>query len=232
MLYWKDDDLEYCKFCGDGRYKPARGRDPLQKKSPYAILRCMSFEYMFLMMVIPGLSYPKCLIDVYLEPLIEELLQLWHVGVRTYDHATDRAFMIRAALMWTMNDLPVYEMASGWSTVGIMGCPVCMDDTRAFHLQHGITSGQRKASFGISHTGQHFLSDTILMSCTLRKMCLTIYFNTVMDIKEKTADNMNARRDLKIICNRPELELDEHRLNVMPKAVYTLGKEQERRLYE
>ncbi|KAL0440265.1 UNVERIFIED_CONTAM: hypothetical protein Slati_2509500 [Sesamum latifolium] len=26
MLYWKDDvDLEYCKFCGDDRYKPIRG---------------------------------------------------------------------------------------------------------------------------------------------------------------------------------------------------------------
>ncbi|KAL0373082.1 UNVERIFIED_CONTAM: hypothetical protein Scaly_0989800 [Sesamum calycinum] len=23
MLYWKDVDLEYCKFCGDARYKPA-----------------------------------------------------------------------------------------------------------------------------------------------------------------------------------------------------------------
>ncbi|KAL0296133.1 UNVERIFIED_CONTAM: hypothetical protein Sradi_6665400 [Sesamum radiatum] len=22
MLYWKDVDLEYCKFCGDARYKP------------------------------------------------------------------------------------------------------------------------------------------------------------------------------------------------------------------
>ncbi|KAL0361017.1 UNVERIFIED_CONTAM: hypothetical protein Sradi_3786200 [Sesamum radiatum] len=26
-------------------------------------------------------------------------------------------------------------------------------------------------------------------------------FNTVMDIKEKTKDNLNARKDLKIICN-------------------------------
>ncbi|KAL0285074.1 UNVERIFIED_CONTAM: hypothetical protein Sradi_7182900 [Sesamum radiatum] len=32
-------DLVYCKFCGDGRFKPARGRDPHRKKSPYAILR-------------------------------------------------------------------------------------------------------------------------------------------------------------------------------------------------
>ncbi|KAL0350139.1 UNVERIFIED_CONTAM: hypothetical protein Sradi_4163100 [Sesamum radiatum] len=40
MLYWKDDvDLEYCKFCGDGRYKPTRGRDPHRKKSQYVVLR-------------------------------------------------------------------------------------------------------------------------------------------------------------------------------------------------
>ncbi|KAL0392391.1 UNVERIFIED_CONTAM: hypothetical protein Sradi_2461900, partial [Sesamum radiatum] len=57
-------------------------------------------------------------------------------------------------------------------------------------------------------------------------------FNTVMDIKEKTKDNMNARKDLKIICNHPELELDERRSNVMPKTVYTLGKEQKRRVCE
>ncbi|KAL0287406.1 UNVERIFIED_CONTAM: hypothetical protein Scaly_2765000 [Sesamum calycinum] len=43
---------------------------------------------------------------------------------------------------------------------------------------------------------------------------------------------MNAHRDLKIISNRPELELDEHKLNVMPKAIYTLGKEQKRRVCE
>ncbi|KAL0451415.1 UNVERIFIED_CONTAM: hypothetical protein Slati_1119600 [Sesamum latifolium] len=97
---------------------------------------CMSSEYMFLMMVILGPSNPKHLIDVYLDPLIEEMLQLWHVDVRTYDHATDNEFIMRAALMWTVNDLPAYGMASGWSTAGLMGCSVCMDDTRTFHLQH------------------------------------------------------------------------------------------------
>ncbi|KAL0311219.1 UNVERIFIED_CONTAM: hypothetical protein Sangu_2416600 [Sesamum angustifolium] len=40
MLYWKEDvDLEYCKFCGDARYKPSREQDPHRKKSPYAVLR-------------------------------------------------------------------------------------------------------------------------------------------------------------------------------------------------
>ncbi|KAL0311178.1 UNVERIFIED_CONTAM: hypothetical protein Sangu_2412500 [Sesamum angustifolium] len=57
-------------------------------------------------------------------------------------------------------------------------------------------------------------------------------FNTIMDIKGKTMDNLNARRDLKTICNHLELELDEHKPNVMPKAVYTLTKEQKRRVCE
>ncbi|KAL0289877.1 UNVERIFIED_CONTAM: hypothetical protein Sangu_2599900 [Sesamum angustifolium] len=74
---------------------------------------CMSSEYMFLMMVIPGPSNSKRLIDVYLEPLIEEMLQFWLVDVGTYDHATDRAFMMRVALMWTVNDLPAYGIAFG-----------------------------------------------------------------------------------------------------------------------
>ncbi|KAL0290418.1 UNVERIFIED_CONTAM: hypothetical protein Sangu_2575100, partial [Sesamum angustifolium] len=87
-------------------------------------------------MVIPDPSNPKRLIDVYLEPLIKELLQLWHVGVITYNHATDNAFIMRAALMWTVSDLCSYGIAFGWSTIGFMGCPVYMDDTKAFHLQH------------------------------------------------------------------------------------------------
>ena len=50
-------------------------------------------------------------------------------------------------------------------------------------------------------------------------------FNTVMDIKEKLKDNLNTRNDLKIIWDRPELELDEQRPNSMPEAVYTRMKD-------
>ncbi|KAL0282991.1 UNVERIFIED_CONTAM: hypothetical protein Sangu_2919200 [Sesamum angustifolium] len=57
-------------------------------------------------------------------------------------------------------------------------------------------------------------------------------FNTMMGIKEKTKDNINARRDLKIICNCHELELDERRPKVVPKVVYTLGKKQKMRVCE
>ncbi|KAL0346479.1 UNVERIFIED_CONTAM: hypothetical protein Scaly_1663900 [Sesamum calycinum] len=75
---------------------------------------------MFLTMAIPDSSNPKHLIDLYLEPLIDELLQLWHVGVRTHDHATNKAFMMRVALMLTVNDLPAYGMVSGWNVAGLL----------------------------------------------------------------------------------------------------------------
>ncbi|KAL0437717.1 UNVERIFIED_CONTAM: hypothetical protein Sradi_0479600 [Sesamum radiatum] len=87
-------------------------------------------------MVIHSLTNPKSQINAYLEPLIEELMNLWHVGVLTHDNAMNQIFMMHVALMWTMNDLPAYEMVSGWSTAGVMGYLVFMDYTRAFHMQH------------------------------------------------------------------------------------------------
>ncbi|KAL0367936.1 UNVERIFIED_CONTAM: hypothetical protein Scaly_1012500 [Sesamum calycinum] len=61
-------------------------------------------------------------------------------------------------------------------------------------------------------------------------MCLTIYSTRSWTSREKTKDNMNAHRDLMIIYNHLELELDERRPNVMPKAVY--NNEQKRRACE
>ncbi|KAL0416810.1 UNVERIFIED_CONTAM: hypothetical protein Slati_3512900 [Sesamum latifolium] len=71
---------------------------------------CMSSDYMFLKMVIHGPFNPKHLIVVYLVPLIKELQNLWHVGVLTRDSVKNETFTIRAALMWTVHDLPLM----GW----------------------------------------------------------------------------------------------------------------------
>ncbi|KAL0333965.1 UNVERIFIED_CONTAM: hypothetical protein Sangu_1552700 [Sesamum angustifolium] len=38
MLYWKDNiDMEYCKFCGDPRYKPTREQNSHRKKPSYVV---------------------------------------------------------------------------------------------------------------------------------------------------------------------------------------------------
>ncbi|KAG8362941.1 hypothetical protein BUALT_BualtUnG0021300 [Buddleja alternifolia] len=53
-------------------------------------------------------------------------------------------------------------------------------------------------------------------------------FNTVMDVKGKTKDNVNARLDLQNICKRRHLELKEvNGKYIKPKASYTLTKEEQ-----
>ncbi|XP_045824924.1 uncharacterized protein LOC123917287 [Trifolium pratense] len=96
---------------------------------------CMSKPYMFLAAVIPGPSSPTVGIDIYLQPLIDDLKRLWE-GVVTYDISRNQNFTMRAALMWTINDFPAYEMLSGWGTHGKLACPVCMEDTKAFTLEN------------------------------------------------------------------------------------------------
>jgi len=43
---------------------------------------------------------------------------LWNVGVRTFDISMKKSFVMRTALMWTINDVPAYADLSGWSTRG------------------------------------------------------------------------------------------------------------------
>ncbi|KAK2413740.1 hypothetical protein QL285_036417 [Trifolium repens] len=97
---------------------------------------CMSKPYMFLAAVIPGPSSPTVGIDIYLQPLIDDLKRLWE-GVLTYDISRKKNFTMKAALMWTINDFPAYGMLSGWGTHGKLACPICMEDTKAFTLKNG-----------------------------------------------------------------------------------------------
>jgi hypothetical protein len=111
---------------------------------------CMRPEFMFLSTIILGPSSPGRNIDVCLRPLIDELAQLWSSGALTYDISSKQNFLIRAALMWTINDFPAYGMLSGWSTHGKLACPYCMKNNKAFTLASGS-----KASFFDCH--HHFL---------------------------------------------------------------------------
>ncbi|XP_021625026.1 uncharacterized protein LOC110624220 [Manihot esculenta] len=98
---------------------------------------CMKSEYMFLTVIVPSPNNSKFKIDIFLQPLIEELKQLWNMGVETYDVDKKQNFLMRVALLWTISDFPAYAMLSGWSTAGRLACPYCMDNTNAFTLPRG-----------------------------------------------------------------------------------------------
>jgi hypothetical protein len=98
---------------------------------------CMKQPYFILSMIIPGPTSPGMNIDVYLQPLILELQDLWNAGVRTFDISMKKSFVMRTALMWTINDFPAYADLSGWSTKGTLACPCCMHSTGSTWLTYG-----------------------------------------------------------------------------------------------
>lgn len=98
---------------------------------------CMKQPYMMLSLLIPGLKSPSKDINVYLQPLVDELKSLWDEGLPTFDSFKKETFIMRAALLWTINDFPAYAMLSGWSTKGKKACPVCADGTDSERLPNG-----------------------------------------------------------------------------------------------
>ena len=70
----------------------------------------MTIPYMFLTMIVLSLENPKSKIDVFMKPLINELLTLWSDGVPTYDISMKENFQMKVALMWTFNDFHIYRM--------------------------------------------------------------------------------------------------------------------------
>ncbi|XP_019246481.1 PREDICTED: uncharacterized protein LOC109226136 [Nicotiana attenuata] len=232
---------------------------------------------------------PKSLIDVYLQPLIDELQLLWHQGVETYYISTKQNFRLHAALMWTINNFPAYGMLFGWSTAGNLSCPCCMEDTKAFTLKHGgkntwfdchsrflpmnhefrrntsafmknltdfkeplaclcseeiwnrvrdlpkvIESPPSKSGYGVTHNWtkrsifwelpywKHNLLRHKLDVMHIEKKFLDNLFNTIMDVTNKTKDNLKDRMDLKKYCRRSELYLAYFNNKIQkPKASYT-----------
>ena len=98
---------------------------------------CMKRSSLILSLVIPGATSPGIAIDVYLQPLVEELRELWDVGVEAYDASSKNVFQLRAALMWTIHDFPTYADVSGWSTKGKIACPCYASETDSRYLKHG-----------------------------------------------------------------------------------------------
>ncbi|XP_042969067.1 uncharacterized protein LOC122301749 [Carya illinoinensis] len=153
-MAWKTFDTQHDDFASDPRNVrlglSADGFNPFGNMSisystwpvmlvPYNLppWMCMKRSSFMLSLIIPGPSSPSMNIDVYLEPLISELKELWEVGAPTYDICSREIFTMLVALMWMINDFPAYGDLSGWSTKGRLACPICMGNTRSRWLKHG-----------------------------------------------------------------------------------------------
>jgi len=145
---WKSFDLLHPEFSVDSRnvrlgltsdgFNPFRNMSTSHNTWPVMLVpynlplwMCMKQTSFILSPIIPGPSLLGMDIDVYLQPLIEELQELWNVGVRTFDALKKNNFVMRAQLMWITNDFPAYADLSGWPKKGGMHVlTVC--------IQHGL----------------------------------------------------------------------------------------------
>ncbi|WMV58364.1 hypothetical protein MTR67_051749 [Solanum verrucosum] len=97
---------------------------------------CMKQPYMILSTIIDGPCAPGNDIDVYLQPLVDELKELW-VGVATYDASNNHMFQMRVALLWTISDFPALGNLSGYGVKTRYGCPCCLTKTKSRRLKNG-----------------------------------------------------------------------------------------------
>ena len=76
---------------------------------------------------------------MYLAPLIEDLKELWSLGIEVYDAYGKEHFQLRAMIFCTINDFPAYTNLSGYSTKGEKACPICEDDPHYLQPLNGRT---------------------------------------------------------------------------------------------
>ena len=68
-------------------------------------------------------------IDVYLQPLIDDLKDLWNEGIEVYDSLFKENFILKATLLWIISDYLGVGALAGCKVKGKQACNVCGKDT-------------------------------------------------------------------------------------------------------
>jgi hypothetical protein len=72
-------------------------------------------------------------IDVFLEPLMEDMQKLWEHGVNVLDEYKKEHFSLKAIILCTINDNPTHLALIG-QVKGMKENVICMDQTESLYL--------------------------------------------------------------------------------------------------
>ncbi|XP_016168454.1 uncharacterized protein LOC107611000 [Arachis ipaensis] len=206
---------------------------------------CMKQELFILSLLIPGPIVPGNNIDVFLQPLIEELKELWDVGVKTYDAFDKKTFNMKAAIMWTINDFPAYGNLSGWCTYGEFACPSCNINTYSIRLKKSqkycymdhrrfLKSNHKYQNDARSFDGtkeSRVAPGPISGSSVLNQ---TRGINFFLGPGKKSKDNLKARLDLKEMNIRPSLwpQQQANGKTFLPPSYFSMSSAEKKLFYE
>ncbi|KAL9683072.1 hypothetical protein QQ045_014886 [Rhodiola kirilowii] len=244
MIYYGcDESMTVQRFCSEPGYHPPRCVETSSSYQRHAReMTCIAWFTLratnlrsILIGAIPTLHPRHKRLDIYLRPLIDDLVHLWSVGVDTYDANRKQSFTLRAALMWTVSDFPAYAMLLEWSTQGKLECPYCHEFyDRVRYLKYIWEQGINEVfdGYGVDHNWTKksiFWELPYWVDVKLRdnldimhieKNVLENLFNTIMDVNGKTKhDGVKCRKDIGLYYRRPELELKTIRSHLVANKV-------------
>ncbi|XP_042980213.1 uncharacterized protein LOC122310386 [Carya illinoinensis] len=244
---WKDFDSQHDWFAKDSRnvrlglasdvFNPFNNMSKPYSIRPVILLpynlppwSCMKDPYFMLTCLIPSPKSPRNDIDVFLRPLVDELKELWEVGIETYDAFSCDVFRLHASLLWTINDFPAYDNLSGWSTNGKLACPVRIQPAKLSaqaifeslsvvpNVQFGKSSRKRKRApqelnwtkknifFDLPYWQDLELRHNLDVMHIEKNICDSV-LGTLLSIDGKSKDTANALKDLEHLGLRKELHL-------------------------
>lgn len=96
---------------------------------------CMKASSLMLTLIITG--YPGKDFHTFMQPVYDELNELFDIGMPTYDASRDEVFQLRAILLYTVSDYPGAGILAQFSTNSQLGCLSCEEETSFMHLKHG-----------------------------------------------------------------------------------------------
>jgi hypothetical protein len=131
---WQAFDREYPNFANDARnirlglatdgFNPFGNMNAKYRMLPIIVVpynlppwACMEESNFIMALLILGPSSPSKDFDVFLEPLVEDLLDLWK-GIQTYDALSGKMFSLCVAVLWCIHDYLALATISGRTTKG------------------------------------------------------------------------------------------------------------------
>ncbi|XP_021311082.1 uncharacterized protein LOC8069577 isoform X3 [Sorghum bicolor] len=97
---------------------------------------CMKASSLLLTLIIPG--YPGKDFHTFMQPVYDELNELFDTGMSTYDASQDERFQLYATVLHTVSDYLGTGLLARYSVLGQLGCVSCDDETGSRRLKHGL----------------------------------------------------------------------------------------------
>jgi hypothetical protein len=94
---------------------------------------CHKRKYLLLTTLISGPKQVAVDIDVFLEPLMENMQKLWEHVANVWDEYKQEHFNLKAIIFCTINGNPT-RLALIGKVKGKTGCVICVDQTESIYL--------------------------------------------------------------------------------------------------